>query len=182
MSIDAPACFLLHCLWWISDRLSCCSGVSMVNLPRQGFQATCWIEQNETANKDISLSLIKHDGVPQHQLSFALEVVLPGNLNMHLDVTLDDVNCGHPSNTTKYYWPGFLPRCAIHMIQSLSTWQIYKSTTQRQQFYTSLCEESCIILVWKYYCSRKLNIIFCLFPYYRSKAWGSFGRWLCSSC
>lgn len=61
------------------------------------------MEQNETANKDISLLLIKHDGVPQHQLSFALEVVLPGNLNMHLDVTLGDVNCGHPSNTKKYY-------------------------------------------------------------------------------
>ena len=180
MLIDAPACFLLHCLWWISDRLSCCSGVSMVNLPRRGFQATWWMKK--TANKDISLSLIKHDGVPQHQLSFTLEVVLPGNPNMHLDVTLDDFNGGHLSDIKKYYRPEFLRRCAIHMIHSLSTWQIYKFTTQRRQFCTSLHEESKIILVWKYCYSRKLNIIFCLFPYYRSKAWGSFGRWLCSSC
>jgi len=42
----------------------------------------------QTANKDISLSLIKHDGVPQHQLSFALTVVLPGKPKMHLDITL----------------------------------------------------------------------------------------------
>ena len=153
---------------------------AVVNLPQRGFQAACWMEQ--TVNKDISLSLIKHDGVPPHQLSFALEIVLPGNPKMHLDVTLNDVNCGHPRDIKKYYRPEFLPRCAIHMIHPLSTWQIYKFTTQRRQFCTSLHEESNMILVWKYYCSRKLNIIFCLFPYYRSKAWDSFGRWLCSSC
>ena len=177
MLIDAPACFLLHCLWWISDRLSCCSGVSLVNLPRRGFQATCWMEQ--TANKDISLSSIKHDGVPLHQLSFAVEVVLPGNPNMHLDVTLDDVNCRHPRDVKKHYRPEFLPRSAIHAIHSLSTWQIYKFTTQ---FCNLLREESNIILVLIDYCSRKLNSIIFLFPYYRSKAWGSFGRWLCRSC
>ena len=89
-------------------------------------------------NGTDSLSLWKHDGVPHHQLSFALEVVLPGNPNMHLDVTLDDVNCRRPSDIKKYYRPEFLPHCANHTVHSLSTWQIYNFTTQRLQFCTSL--------------------------------------------
>ena len=33
-----------------------------------------------------------YDTAPQHLLSLTIDVVLPGNLQIHLDVTLDDVN------------------------------------------------------------------------------------------
>ena len=35
---------------------------------------------------------IKHDSAPWHLLSFVLEVALPCNPKMHLDITLNDVN------------------------------------------------------------------------------------------
>ena len=46
----------------------------------------------QTMNKGVSPSWTKYDTAPQHLLSLTIDVVLPGNLQIHLDVTLDDVN------------------------------------------------------------------------------------------
>ena len=39
----------------------------------------------------------EYDTAPQHLLPLTLDVVLPDNPKMHLDVTLDDVNCASAS-------------------------------------------------------------------------------------
>ena len=39
----------------------------------------------------------EYDTAPQHLLPLTLDVVLPGNPKIHLDVTLDDVNCASAS-------------------------------------------------------------------------------------